>query len=246
MFRSQIKKLATQKQRSAEGFMEELQDRIKSRSSVNPNLNFLIKYPADPELHVTHNTFSALVPVAETEQTEEADPKNSEETQSAETGETKRSSVSQEQQQPDAGSKAPLFKVPSPDLVEKRQQLCDELYSLCLQAKVRVDTIRGRRMVECKILTALQAKLGKFYAQLAQEMVEQEKKSVELSYIGSFFYSPEPEPETVAEIEKYQTKMAAGNFDLEDKFFEVSTALSEKYPGVLPVPSSFDLMNALH
>jgi hypothetical protein len=239
----QVKSTTYNKGKSAEGFMEELQDRIRTRSSTKSVPNFLIRYPAGPEIHTSHNSFSALVPVAETEQVKKTSPGTIAGSQPETNTETEDdvSSKTHENTQ-----KTALFQVPSPNIVENRQKLCDELYSLCVQAKVRVDTIRSRRMVECKILTALQAKLGKFYAQLAQEMVQKEKESVELSYIGSFFYNPEPEPETVAQIEKYQAEMAKGNFDLQDTFFHISEELSEKYPHVLPVPSSFDLMTALH
>jgi hypothetical protein len=242
-----------------DSFMEELQDKIKTRNAAsapylpnysaavsNPNKNrFAILEIKGEEEAEEKTAVSKAAPGKAGLELSKDDPSEKDAVDLVKKGE-ENAKKEQEEQEVAAGEEpSSKFSVLSPELVAQRQQHCNDLFTLCLYAKSRVDTVRGRRMMECKNLTANQRRLGQFYAQLAQEMVEKEKESVQLSYLSSFFWNPQPEPKTVALLRTYQENMASGNFDLEEKFFEVSPELTEKYPDVLPVPSTFTLLQSL-
>lgn len=232
-----------------DSFMEELQDKIKARNTAPPP--YLLNYSA-AVTNPCRNRF-AVLEIKEEGRAREEEKKSKEEEEEGKSKKEAEQEVQTEQVQKDGDrteveeTEGPKFSVLDPEIVALRQQHCNDLFTLCVYAKTRVDTSRRRQtyMMECKNLTANQRRLGQFYAHLAQEMVDKEKESVQLSYLGSFIWNPQPEPKTVALLLKYQENMASGNFDLEDKFFEVSPELTEKYPDVLPVPSTFTLLKSM-
>eukprot|EP00462_Mataza_sp_D1_P015166 CAMPEP_0175167494 /NCGR_PEP_ID=MMETSP0087-20121206/28382_1 /TAXON_ID=136419 /ORGANISM="Unknown Unknown, Strain D1" /LENGTH=266 /DNA_ID=CAMNT_0016457407 /DNA_START=39 /DNA_END=837 /DNA_ORIENTATION=+ len=141
---------------------------------------------------------------------------------------------------PEQIASVPTFVPLTATEMENKQQLCDSLFTLCFQANVRAALpARTQRVRECRFLTEFLKRMGKFYARLAQSLIETETASVELGYFSSFIWENPPPPATVAELQEFQEKMASGNFKLEDRFFEVSPQLTAKYPGFLPQPSMY-------
>lgn len=233
--------------KSSDDFMSELKQKIKTRPISKCRVPPFATAPSSVK---SKNIFSVFSPVLEpTADFESPSPEYHQTEAQSETPETQSSKVAvpncSELQDDDTTCLSNDLQEFSEVIYNKRQELCDSLFTLCHQSKTRTDTVRCRRVVECKVLTAHQRKLGKFYARLAQKLISMELESVQLSYISSFFFEQPPPPPTVVELQKFQKRMAAGNFSIEDRFFEVSAELTEKYPGVLPEPSAYSLLSVL-